>query len=149
MLTRNITRSNMPGRSRAAVRVPPSVRVSPPLVQKQVYHVKFRNATTSPGRSYQATTFVARCCCTNTETEKGRCCSRAILGRAQVREPQTLTSSLSHCNRLGLLATGCLWLLALPLSMLHSGTYIDENALQPSQVPFVSVSFINVGYICL
>ncbi|KAH9173624.1 Gaa1-domain-containing protein [Lactarius sanguifluus] len=36
--------------------------------------------------------------------------------------------------RLGLLATGCLWLLALPLSHLQSGTYIDENALQPSQV---------------
>jgi glycosylphosphatidylinositol transamidase len=36
--------------------------------------------------------------------------------------------------RLGLLATGCLWILALPLSLLQTGTYIDENALQPSQV---------------
>ncbi|KAI9454996.1 Gaa1-domain-containing protein [Lactarius psammicola] len=36
--------------------------------------------------------------------------------------------------RLGLLVTGSLWLLALPLSRLQTGTYIDENALQPSQV---------------
>ncbi|KAH9035501.1 Gaa1-like protein [Lactarius pseudohatsudake] len=41
---------------------------------------------------------------------------------------------LDVLSRLGLLATGCLWLLALPLSHLQSGTYIDENALQPSQV---------------
>ncbi|KAF8261152.1 Gaa1-like protein [Lactarius quietus] len=31
---------------------------------------------------------------------------------------------------------GCLWLFSLPLSMLQTGTYIDENALQPGQVPF-------------
>lgn len=37
--------------------------------------------------------------------------------------------------RLALLAAGYLWLFALPLSQLGINTYIDENALQPSQVP--------------
>jgi hypothetical protein len=37
--------------------------------------------------------------------------------------------------RSGLLAVGYLWLFALPLSQLGKDTYIDENALQPSQVP--------------
>jgi len=37
--------------------------------------------------------------------------------------------------RLCLLAIGYLWLLALPLSELGVDTYVDENALQPSQVP--------------
>jgi len=37
--------------------------------------------------------------------------------------------------RLCLLAAGYLWLFALPLSQLGVNTYIDENALQPSQVP--------------
>jgi len=37
--------------------------------------------------------------------------------------------------RLALLAAGYLWLFALPLSQLGVDTYIDENALQPSQVP--------------
>ncbi|KAH9998091.1 Gaa1-like protein [Russula compacta] len=36
--------------------------------------------------------------------------------------------------RLGLLTAGYLWLLALPLPQLGIDTYIDENALQPSQV---------------
>jgi hypothetical protein len=36
--------------------------------------------------------------------------------------------------RSGLLAVGYLWLFALPLSQLGKDTYIDENALQPSQV---------------
>lgn len=37
--------------------------------------------------------------------------------------------------RLGLLLAGYLWLFVLPLSQLGIDTYIDENALQPSQVP--------------
>jgi hypothetical protein len=37
--------------------------------------------------------------------------------------------------RSGLLVVGYLWLFALPLSRLGKDTYIDENALQPSQVP--------------
>ena len=37
--------------------------------------------------------------------------------------------------RLGLLSAGYLWLFALPLPQLGIDTYIDENALQPSQVP--------------
>ncbi|KAI9508310.1 Gaa1-domain-containing protein [Russula earlei] len=36
--------------------------------------------------------------------------------------------------RLCLLSAGCLWLLTLPVSQLGVDTYIDENALQPSQV---------------
>ncbi|KAH9993783.1 Gaa1-like protein [Russula vinacea] len=41
-----------------------------------------------------------------------------------------------HLNvlRLGLLLAGYLWLFVLPLSQLGIDTYIDENALQPSQV---------------
>ncbi len=43
-------------------------------------------------------------------------------------------SIISPKYRLGLLSAGYLWLFALPLSQLATGTYIDENALQPSQV---------------
>ncbi|KAI0306324.1 hypothetical protein B0F90DRAFT_735597 [Multifurca ochricompacta] len=39
-----------------------------------------------------------------------------------------------HVLRLSLLVAGYLWLLVLPLSWLGERTYIDENALQPSQV---------------
>jgi hypothetical protein len=49
----------------------------------------------------------------------------------------TLVSPLSLVSpsyRLGLLSAGYLWLFALPLSQLGIDTYIDENALQPSQV---------------
>jgi GPI-anchor transamidase subunit GAA1 len=46
-----------------------------------------------------------------------------------------LPPSLVSTNyRLGLLSAGYLWLFALPLSQLGIDTYIDENALQPSQV---------------
>jgi hypothetical protein len=44
-------------------------------------------------------------------------------------------SVISPKYRLGLLSAGYLWLLVLPLSQLGIDTYIDENALQPSQVP--------------
>jgi hypothetical protein len=44
-------------------------------------------------------------------------------------------SLVSTNYRLGLLSAGYLWLFALPLPQLGVGTYIDENALQPSQVP--------------
>jgi hypothetical protein len=38
------------------------------------------------------------------------------------------------------MAIGYLSLLALPLSRLATETYVDENALQPSQVPLASSS---------
>jgi hypothetical protein len=38
----------------------------------------------------------------------------------------------------GFLAVGYFWLLALPLSHLGTDTYVDENALQPSQVPYLA-----------
>jgi GPI-anchor transamidase subunit GAA1 len=44
-------------------------------------------------------------------------------------------SVVSPNYRLGLLSAGYLWLFVLPLSQLGIDTYIDENALQPSQVP--------------
>lgn len=44
-------------------------------------------------------------------------------------------SVVSPKYRLCLLSAGYLWLLVLPLSKLGINTYIDENALQPSQVP--------------
>ena len=52
----------------------------------------------------------------------------------------TLVSPLSLVSpsyRLGLLSAGYLWLFALPLSQLGIDTYIDENALQPSQVHYL------------
>jgi hypothetical protein len=45
--------------------------------------------------------------------------------------------------RASLMAIGYLSLLALPLSQLATGTYVDENALQPSQVPMASSSLFS------
>jgi hypothetical protein len=60
----------------------------------------------------------------------------AIRKCAQVSDAcLTSLSVVSPKYRLGLLSAGYLWLLALPLSQLAVSTYIDENALQPSQVP--------------
>jgi hypothetical protein len=51
--------------------------------------------------------------------------------------------------RLALLAAGYFWLFALPLSQLGVGTYIDENALQPSQVPLsTSIYSFPAGQLC-
>lgn len=43
--------------------------------------------------------------------------------------------------RLGLLSAGYLWLFALPLPQLGIDTYVDENALQPSQVPLSTSAY--------
>ncbi|KAI0273306.1 Gaa1-like protein [Gloeopeniophorella convolvens] len=58
-------------------------------------------------------------------------------GSARVRRRMKLTAAIWRnlgVLRFTLFAVGYLWLLALPLPQLGTGTYIDENALQPSQV---------------
>jgi len=54
---------------------------------------------------------------------------------AQVCDVCLTSRLLIHQIRLALLAAGYLWLFALLLSQLGIDTSIDENALQPSQVP--------------
>ncbi|KAF9013977.1 Gaa1-like protein [Cyathus striatus] len=56
---------------------------------------------------------------------------------ALVRRRKALLSLLTrHLRSINILLflVGYLWMLSLPLSYLSRGTYIDENALQPSQV---------------
>ncbi|KAH8116816.1 Gaa1-like protein [Phellopilus nigrolimitatus] len=56
---------------------------------------------------------------------------------ARVRRRRALSSFITRWLpqiRVLLLAVGYLWLLVLPSSLLGRGIYIDENALQPSQV---------------
>ena len=52
-------------------------------------------------------------------------------------------------HRLGLLSAGYIWLFALPLSQLTVSTYIDENALQPSQVPYLLLPISCVDHVHL
>lgn len=49
---------------------------------------------------------------------------------------------LTTAFRTALLAAGYIWMSLIPIPLLSQGTYIDENALQPSQVfTFSHISF--------
>ena len=136
-----VTRSTIPGRDRAE-----QLKWSrpPSLAARSSLHVNRVTVGASPSciewleGPHQKHAYFQKYYFTDTKTEKDGCMGLAIRKRAPVSDPR-LTSFCGFTetpkHRLGLLSAGYLWLFALPLSQFTVSTYIDENALQPSQVP--------------
>lgn len=132
-----VTRSTMPGRCRAGRPLNPdasrrgaprTMSSGPPSAQARAPPNGWRDRIKSVLMSRDAAS----------RTRKRRKIIAMVWRHLNVLRYVTLASHLSLVSpnyRLCLLSAGYLWLFVLPLSQLGINTYIDENALQPSQVP--------------